>query len=55
VLELIALGKSSKEIARIMDISPRTVDAYRKWLMGKLGLHSLADVVRYAIRVGMVS
>jgi DNA-binding NarL/FixJ family response regulator len=55
VIKLIALGKSSKEIGRIMDISPRTVDTYRKRLMDKLGLHSLADVVRYAVRVGMVS
>jgi DNA-binding NarL/FixJ family response regulator len=55
VIKLIALGKSSKEIGRIMDISPRTVDTYRKRLMEKLGLHSLADVVRYAVRVGMVS
>ncbi len=55
VIKLIALGKSSKEIGRIMDISPRTVDTYRKRLMEKLGLHSLADVVRYAVRAGMVS
>lgn len=55
VVKLIALGKSSKEIARVMEISPRTVDTYRKRLMDKLDLHSLADVVRYAVRVGMVS
>ncbi len=51
VIKLIALGNSSKEIGRFMDISPRTVDTYRKRLMDKLGLHSLADVVRYAVRV----
>ena len=55
VIKLIALGKSSKEIGRIMDISPRTVDTYRKRLMEKLRLHILADAVRYAVRVGMVS
>jgi DNA-binding NarL/FixJ family response regulator len=56
VIKLIALGKSSKEIGRIiMDISPRTMDTYRKRLMDKLGLHSPAGVVRYAVRVGMVS
>ncbi len=38
-----------------MHISPRTVDTYRKRLMDKLGLHNLADVVRHAVRVGMVS
>ena len=54
VLRLIALGNSSKEAARVMDISPRTVDTYRNRLMEKLQLHSLADVVRYAARTGMV-
>lgn len=55
VIKLIALGKSSKEIARIMEISPRTVDTYRKRLMDKLGLKNLAEVVRYAVRLGVVS
>lgn len=55
VIKLIALGHSSKEIGRLMGISPRTVDTYRSRLMGKLGLHTLADVVRYAVRTGMVS
>jgi len=55
VLKLIAQGLSSKEIARTMDISPRTVDTYRKRLMDKLDLHTLADLVRYAVRTGMVS
>lgn len=55
VIKLIALGHSSKEIGRLMGISPRTVDTYRSRLMDKLGLHTLADVVRYAVRTGMVS
>jgi len=55
VIKLIAQGHSSKEMARIMDISPRTVDTYRRRLMDKLDLHTLADVVRYAVRTGMVS
>lgn len=55
VITLIALGKSSKEIARVMEISPRTVDTYRKRLMDKLGLKNLAEVVRYAVRLGVVS
>jgi len=54
VIKLIAEGRSSKEIARLMDISPRTVDTYRKRLMEKLDLHTLADVVRYAVRSGMI-
>jgi len=55
VIKLIALGRSSKEIGQIMGISPRTVETYRKRLMDKLDLNTLADVVRYAMRTGMVS
>jgi len=54
VIRLIALGKSSKEIARMLDISPATVGTYRNRLMEKLALHTVADVVRYAVRAGMV-
>ncbi|MFZ2312950.1 MAG: response regulator transcription factor [Methylobacter sp.] len=54
VIRLIALGKSSKEIARLMEISPRTVNTYRDRLMDKLQAHTIADVVRYAVRAGMV-
>lgn len=54
VIRLIALGNSSKEVARDLDISPRTVDTYRQRLMEKLSLHTVADVVRYAVRAGMV-
>ncbi|WP_295583700.1 response regulator transcription factor [uncultured Lamprocystis sp.] len=54
VLRLVALGHSSKEIARLLAISPRTVDTYRSRLMHKLGLHSVADVVRYAVQGGML-
>lgn len=54
VVRLIALGHSSKEIARRMAVSPRTVDTYRNRAMQKLGLHSLAEVVRYAVKAGML-
>jgi len=54
VIKLIAHGYSSKEIGRIMNISPRTVETYRKRLSEKLDLYTLADVVRYAIRTGMI-
>ncbi len=54
VIRLVALGHSSKEIARLLAISPRTVDTYRSRLMHKLGLHSVADVVRYAVQGGML-
>jgi DNA-binding NarL/FixJ family response regulator len=54
VIRLIALGKSGKEVARIMGISPRTVSTYRDRLMNKLQAHTVADLVRYAVRAGMV-
>ena len=54
VIRLISLGNGSKEIARILDICPRTVGTYRERSMEKLDLHSVADVVRYAVRAGMV-
>ncbi len=54
VIRLIALGNSSKETARILGVSPRTVDTYRSRSMEKLGLHSLADVVRYAVQSALV-
>jgi len=55
VIRLIALGKSGKEIARLMGISARTVETHRERLMAKLQLHSVADVVRYAFRAGIVT
>ena len=55
VLQLVAEGKSSKETASILHISPRTVDVHRKNVMDKLGLHSVAELTRYAVREGLVS
>ena len=55
VLKLIASGLSSKTIARELDISPKTVETYRNRLMSKLNLHSIAELVRYAIRAGLLS
>ncbi len=54
VIRLIAAGQSSKEIGRALAISPRTVDTYRDRLRDKLGLHSVAEVVLYAVQCGML-
>lgn len=54
VVCLMAQGKSSKEIARILTISTGTVDTHRKRLMKKLRLHSAAEVVRWGVQVGVV-
>ncbi len=50
IVRLLARGGSNKEIATTLGISIRTVETHRASLMHKLGVHSLADVVRYAIR-----
>lgn len=54
VLRLIAEGHSSREIAEMLDLSVKTVHNHRTRLMTKLDIHRNADLVRYAIRHGMV-
>ena len=54
VLQLVAEGKSSKEIAEVLSISPATVETHRAHLLQKLGLRNTAEVVRYAARRGIV-
>jgi len=55
VLQLIAEGHTTKEIARILDVSVKTVGTHRTQLMQQLDVHDIAGLVRYAIRVGLVS
>jgi two-component system NarL family response regulator len=55
VLCLIADGYSSKEIAHNLLIAPSTVEAHRRNIMRKIGLHKVADLTRYAVRKQMVS
>ena len=55
VLKLIASGLSNKAIAQTLNISPKTVETHRNRLMTKLNLHSVAELVRYAVRTGYVS
>jgi two-component system response regulator NreC len=50
VLRLIAEGKTNKQLARELGISSRTVENHRARLMSKLDVHSLSELVRYAIR-----
>ena len=54
VLQLVAEGKSSKEIADVLSISPATVETHRAHLLQKFGLRNTAEVVRYAARRGIV-
>jgi DNA-binding NarL/FixJ family response regulator len=55
VLQLIATGNTSPEIAARLHIAPSTVDVHRRNIMHKLGLHTVADLTRWAIRHGLVS
>ena len=54
VLQLVAEGKSTKEIAALLEISFKTVESHRSRIMEKLGLHETASLVRYAIRRGLI-
>jgi len=53
-LQLIAEGKTNKEIATVLKLSPYTIDKYRAGLMHKLNLHAVAEVVMYAVRRKLV-
>ena len=55
ILQLIAEGLSSKEVAALLSISVRTVESHRSAVMGKLDLHKVAGLVRFAIREGLIA
>ncbi|MDD2882088.1 MAG: response regulator transcription factor [Rhodoferax sp.] len=55
VLQLIAEGQSTKEIARRLDLSVKTVETHRSGLMKQLDIHEVTGLVRYAMRAGLVS
>jgi len=54
VLRLIAEGKTTKQIAQVLEISVKTVETHRAQLMERLGIHDVAGLVRYAIIVGLI-
>jgi DNA-binding NarL/FixJ family response regulator len=54
VLTLVTQGYSTKDIARTLGISVKTVETHRAQLMERLGIHDVAGLVRYAIRTGIV-
>ena len=55
LLQLIAELKSSKEIAGLLGLSPHTVDTHRGNLMQKLNIHSIPELILYAVRKGVIS
>jgi DNA-binding CsgD family transcriptional regulator len=54
VLQLIAEGKTNKEVAAVLNISVFTVDAHRGRIMEKLNVHNVNELVRFAVRNGLV-
>lgn len=53
VLQLLAEGKTSKQIATVLEVSLKTIETHRHQLMRKLNCHSIAELTRYAIRQGL--
>lgn len=54
ILQLIAEGKSNKEAAKVLDVAVSTIESHRKHLMDKLDLHNTAELVRFALRKGII-
>jgi DNA-binding NarL/FixJ family response regulator len=55
ILTLVAEGKTTKEIATKLDLSVKTVESHRTQLMDRLDIHDIAGLVRFAVRMGLVS
>ena len=55
ILHMLAEGKSNKDIATLLDLSLYTVETHRRNLQDKLNLHSLAELILYAVRKGVIS
>jgi two-component system, NarL family, response regulator NreC len=55
VLQLLAEGRSNKEVAALLNLSPYTVETHRTRIMQKLNLHSTADIVLYAVRKKIIA
>ena len=55
VIQLLAEGRSTKDIAHTLGVSVKTVESYRQRVMEKLGLHSVAELTKWAVREGLSS
>jgi len=55
ILHLLAEGKSNKDVATLLNLSLYTVETHRRNLQDKLNLHSLAELILYAVRKGLIS
>ncbi len=55
ILQLVAEGKSTKDVAQLLGLSVKTVETHRSQIMDRLAIRDLAGLVRYAVRTGLVS
>jgi DNA-binding NarL/FixJ family response regulator len=55
VLQLLAEGKTTKETAALLCVSVKTVETHRQQIMSKLNIHTIAELIKYAIREGLTS
>lgn len=55
ILQLVAEGKANKEVAALLNISLTTVETHRTHILQKLGLHSIPELILYAVRKGIIS
>ena len=55
ILQLVAEGRSTKDVAALLDLSIKTVETHRSQIMARLDIHDVAGLVRYAIRTGLVN
>jgi two-component system response regulator NreC len=54
ILQLIAEGKTNKEMATILGLSPHTIETHRGNILEKLNLHSVPELIMYAVRKGII-
>jgi len=55
ILQLVAEGRQNKEVARLLNVSLTTVETHRTHILQKLGLHSIPDLILYAVRKGIIA
>ena len=55
ILQLVAEGKTNKEIANVLNVSPYTIDTHRAHILQKLNLHSGPELILYAVRKGLIA
>jgi len=54
ILQLVAEGKTNKEVSNMLHLSPYTVETHRSNILGKLNLHSVPELILYAVRKGLI-